>query len=83
MGQETEWAKLVSIEDVIGTGDGDDLRGDEHANSLSGEGGGEVIHGRGGPDRIWGDDGGDYVNSAADRLYGGAGWCCTSAPSRR
>ena len=23
--------------DVIGTGDSDDLRGDEHANSLSGE----------------------------------------------
>ncbi|MBF9034425.1 hypothetical protein HKCCE2091_09250 [Rhodobacterales bacterium HKCCE2091] len=63
------------IEDLQGSGLGDDLRGDNAANRVWGGAGNDVLHGRGGADGLWGQDGDDILLGGwgGDRLDGGAG----------
>ncbi|MGI9357550.1 MAG: calcium-binding protein, partial [Rhizobiaceae bacterium] len=53
--------QLFGIEQVIGTAQGDSLRGDELANTLQGRGGGDLLNGAGGNDTIIGGTGGDVI----------------------
>lgn len=66
---------FVSIEDVQGTAEKDNLRGNEGANRIWGGDGRDVIYGRGGDDVLFGQDGGDVFigGEGADRLEGGKG----------
>ena len=57
---------IVNIENVLGSGYGDVLGGDDGANRLSGGGGNDRLSGRGGDDVLAG-------GAGADRLLGGAG----------
>ncbi len=50
---------LVNVENVTGSGHGDDLRGNDAANTLNGLGGNDVLDGRGGADRLTGGAGSD------------------------
>jgi len=65
----------VVMENAIGGGVADVLRGNTVGNSLEGRGGGDVLYGFGGADRLLGDDGGDQLVGGAgdDYLVGGSG----------
>ncbi len=65
-GGDAEGDVIVDVENVLGSGYGDVLRGDNGANRLSGGGGNDRLSGRGGNDVLAGGAGGD-------RLLGGAG----------
>lgn len=66
---------LISIENAVGTGYGDTLRGSNGANSLWGDAGVDLIRGFGGNDKLYGGTGNDklYGDGGNDRLYGNAG----------
>ena len=57
---------IAQVENVLGSGYGDVLGGDDGANRLSGGGGNDRLSGRGGDDVLEG-------GAGADRLLGGAG----------
>jgi Ca2+-binding RTX toxin-like protein len=74
----------VSVENLIGSGVGDGLFGNEFANTIEGRGGNDhidgragrdIIKGEAGHDQIWGGAGDDELHGGADNdiLYGGAG----------
>ncbi len=65
-GGHAEGDVIVDIENVLGSGYGDVLRGDNGANRLSGGGGNDRLSGRGGDDVLVG-------GAGRDRLLGGAG----------
>ena len=73
--------RLSSIENIIGTDGGDDLRGTNGRNAISGGAGNDLIYGRGGIDGLYGGAGQDTIyggtgndllkgDSYSDRLYG-------------
>ena len=66
---------FVAIENLVGSGYADTLRGDNLANVLQGINGNDSIVGRGGNDTIRGGAGNDtiYGQAGADVLYGDAG----------
>ena len=53
---------IVDVENVLGSGYGDMLKGDSGANQLSGSGGGDVLEGRAGADQLDGGAGLDTVS---------------------
>ncbi|MEL6953060.1 MAG: hypothetical protein AAFY68_00830 [Pseudomonadota bacterium] len=63
------------IEDLQGTGFGDDLRGDASNNRIWGGNGGDILYGRAGNDVLFGQNGDDRLlgGAGADTLDGGAG----------
>lgn len=74
----------VNIENVLGTGYDDALRGNANANILRGGGGADILQGRAGNDdlaggtgndTLYGDEGADILSGedGDDILYGGAG----------
>jgi Ca2+-binding RTX toxin-like protein len=74
----------VNVENLLGTGYDDALRGDTNANILRGGGGADILQGRAGNDdlaggigndTLYGDDGADILSGedGDDILYGGAG----------
>ena len=63
---QAEGDVIVQVENVLGSGHGDVLGGDDGANRLSGGGGNDRLSGRGGDDMLEG-------GAGADRLLGGAG----------
>lgn len=66
---------FVSIENLLGSAQDDDLRGDQAANGLSGGDGKDRLVGRGGDDTLDAGTGNDILigNSGQDHLSGGAG----------
>lgn len=73
---------IFQCTDIIGSGYGDDLRGDQFSNIISGLAGNDELHGRSGSDtlnggdgddRLWGDNNNDTLNggSGNDTLRGG------------
>lgn len=66
---------LTAIEDVVGSNQGDVLRGDGSGNSLAGAAGDDTIHGLGGNDTLTGgrDDDVLFGDDGDDQLYGGEG----------
>ncbi|MDQ6437194.1 calcium-binding protein [Mesorhizobium sp. LHD-90] len=66
--------QLSSIENVIGTWNGDIIRGDAKANVLSGDDGNDTLDGRGGGDTLNGGDNDDILlpGSGDDTVNGGA-----------
>lgn len=66
---------LVSIENLIGSRFGDDLRGDNAINTLYGENGNDTLIGYNGDDALFGGIGRDILNggNGADLIDGGAG----------
>ncbi|QBR38849.1 CHRD domain-containing protein (plasmid) [Leisingera sp. NJS201] len=73
--EAVETDTLISIENLEGSDDGDDLRGDNGANLLNGNGGDDILRGRRGNDELNGGDGNDDLrgNRGADTLDGGSG----------
>ncbi len=67
--------KLVSIENVQGTGLKDTLKGDSNANTLIGEAGNDKLFGKGGNDDLEGGEGADTLlgGKGDDSLEGGQG----------
>ena len=67
---------LISIEGLTGGAGGDQLIGNDIANTLQGLGGFDVLRGLGGDDKIFGGDGNDTLTGGqgADILDGGAGF---------
>lgn len=74
----------LAIENVSGSGWGDDLTGSNYDNKISGEGGGDMIRGQSGHDFLLGGAGDDTIDggfgndilrggAGADTLIGGAG----------
>lgn len=63
------------VENLVGSGYNDSLRGSDVANVIQGLSGNDVLYGRGGNDTLRGGNGNDvlYGNAGADRLYGDAG----------
>ncbi|MDQ8757648.1 cadherin domain-containing protein [Sphingosinicella sp. LHD-64] len=63
------------VENILGTGYADILRGDAASNRIDGGGGNDEIHGRDGDDALYGNDGADLIHggNGADLLEGGAG----------
>ena len=74
-GGHAEGDTIVQVENVLGSGYGDVLGGDDGANRLSGAGGNDRLSGRGGDDVLEGGAGADRLDggAGADRLDGGAG----------
>ncbi|MDQ1902648.1 M10 family metallopeptidase [Paracoccus sp. WLY502] len=66
---------FTSIENLVGSGYSDNLRGDHGGNILQGLAGNDLIYGRSGNDRLYGGAGHDrlFGGAGADQLYGGAG----------
>ncbi|ETX26582.1 M10 family metallopeptidase [Roseivivax isoporae] len=66
---------LASIENVLGTAQGDSLFGDDGANNLQGRGGADRIGGRDGSDVILGGNGDDTLSGGRgdDLISGGSG----------
>ena len=64
---------LISIENLIGTRFGDDLRGDNGVNIISGDNGKDTLIGYNGDDELYGGGGRDILNGGdgADILDGG------------
>lgn len=58
--------RLFSIENILGTNGGDDLRGSDGRNAISGGAGNDLIYGRGGVDGLYG-------GAGRDTIYGGTG----------
>ncbi|MDQ6432620.1 calcium-binding protein [Mesorhizobium sp. LHD-90] len=67
--------QLSSIENVIGTWNGDVIRGDANANVLTGDDGNDTLDGRDGADTLYGGDDDDILlpGSGNDTVNGGAG----------
>jgi Ca2+-binding RTX toxin-like protein len=57
LGEEGANGDIAGVENVIGTGFADELRGDGRDNGLNGKGGNDFIDGRRGEDRLLGGDG--------------------------
>ncbi len=74
-GGHAEGDVIIDIEDIVGSGYGDFLVGDDNTNYLYGNAGDDELRGGGGADALLGDDGDDrlYGGVGADRLEGGAG----------
>ena len=74
-GGHAEGDVIAQVENVLGSGYGDVLGGDDGANRLSGAGGNDRLSGRGGDDHLLGGAGADRLDggAGADRLDGGAG----------
>ena len=66
---------VSNIENVVGSGHADVLRGDDNANRLEGGAGSDELGGGGGADMLDGGDGDDllYGSAGADQLNGGTG----------
>ena len=64
-----------SIEDLLGSAHGDELRGNGVANRIDGGGGNDTLLGRGGSDTLQGGTGSDHLNGGggSDKLDGGGG----------
>lgn len=60
---------------ILGSSDGDKIRGTSFKDIIKGDGGGDAIYGRDGQDRLSGGGGGDDIDggSGSDRIYGGGG----------
>ena len=75
-----EGDRLSDIENVLGSGHGDTLRGDGNANRLEGGAGDDILEGRGGADSLVGGSGidtADYSGSTGRvtvSLMSGSGW---------
>ena len=76
---------LISIEQIRGTRNDDDITGTNGGNRLRGDAGDDELNGRGGDDRLEGGNGNDSLRAAPattccsamlanDTLNGGAGW---------
>lgn len=67
--------RLVSIENIIGSGAADFLYGSAIGNTIAGDGGADLIDGRAGNDTLYGQAGDDILigGDGADRLDGGDG----------
>ncbi len=65
----------ISIENVIGSGGNDDMRGNNDANRIEGRNGNDFLLGRAGDDTLVGGNGNDNMRggSGGDVLNGGAG----------
>jgi len=74
-GGDADGDTLTSIENIIGTGYDDQLRGGNEDNTFFGGNGDDTLKGRGGNDILNGGVGADYLegNSGDDDLYGGLG----------
>jgi Ca2+-binding RTX toxin-like protein len=61
--------------DILGSPDGDDIRGGSRIDLIKGGDGGDGIRGLGGPDELHGEGGGDYIEGGEgnDVLYGQEG----------
>jgi len=61
---------LTAIQNLIGSGSADTLRGDTQANTINGGAGDDTIEGRGGADKLDGGDGNDTVSyqNSSDRV---------------
>jgi Ca2+-binding RTX toxin-like protein len=66
---------LIDIENVIGSGGHDTLRGNDLSNKLWGNGGDDLIFGRGGNDYLFGGDGNDQAwgGTGNDYVFGDQG----------
>ncbi|MCM2474052.1 calcium-binding protein [Rhizobium sp. CG5] len=66
---------LISIENAVGTGYNDTVRGSSGANSLWGDAGVDLVRGFSGNDKLYGGSGNDklYGDAGNDRLYGNSG----------
>ncbi|MCP9481908.1 M10 family metallopeptidase C-terminal domain-containing protein [Shimia sp. CNT1-13L.2] len=69
----TNYADLVSIENVVGSGGSDSIAGNADANELSGGAGADLLNGGAGNDTLNGNAGNDTLNGEAgdDSLLGG------------
>ncbi|MEO9821659.1 MAG: calcium-binding protein [Paracoccaceae bacterium] len=65
----------TSVENLVGSDHGDDLRGDEFENKLQGGDGEDSLNGRLGDDKVLGEDGNDFLlgDDGMDTVNGGAG----------
>ena len=59
---EQDLASTPTIEDIIGSAQGDTLDGDGQANRISGGGGIDIVNGRGGNDTLRGGAGDDFLS---------------------
>jgi Ca2+-binding RTX toxin-like protein len=75
VGGDAQGDVINGIENVNGTGFGDNLNGSAAANTLTGLGGDDVLHGQDGNDTLNGGDNEDFVygDIGNDTLGGGAG----------
>jgi len=66
---------LTSIENIVGSAFGDDLRGNDGVNVIYGGAGNDFIRGRSGGDTLYGDEGNDELlgDLGDDVMYGGTG----------
>ncbi|TCS49914.1 hemolysin type calcium-binding protein [Primorskyibacter sedentarius] len=66
---------IVGIENIAGSAQNDDLRGDKFANKLTGNDGADTLYGGSGGDTLFGGNGSDrlFGNNDNDILYGGNG----------
>ena len=85
---------LISIEQIRGTRNDDDITGTNAGNRLRGDAGDDELNGRGGDDRLEGGNGDDTMVGGAgndmlfgdagnDTLNGGAGWDTLNGGSRQ
>lgn len=74
-GGDAEGDQLSNIENLVGSGLGDTLTGDDGANSLQGEGGNDTLRGGLGDDELSGGTGADTLDGGvgADTMTGGDG----------
>ena len=61
-GGHAEGDVIIDIEDIIGSGYGDFLVGDDSANHLYGNAGDDELWGGAGDDELWGDAGNDWLS---------------------
>ena len=63
---------LTSVEDVVGSPNGDEIRGNLAANKLSGANGNDQLFGNAGPDELHGGAGNDQLSGELgdDRMFG-------------
>jgi Ca2+-binding RTX toxin-like protein len=75
IGGHAQGDRLVSIENIVGSSGGDQIRGDDARNVLDGGAGNDRLYGRGGDDVLIGGAGDDVLDggAGADILYGGSG----------
>jgi Ca2+-binding RTX toxin-like protein len=72
---EAHGDRLAGIEDLTGSAFGDELHGDDGANTFDGGAGNDWLDGRDGDDTLYGGEGDDWLTGGlgADVLDGGAG----------
>jgi VCBS repeat-containing protein len=68
--------RIKDVEQILGTGFADTIRGDASSNFFWGEGGNDLLDGRAGDDRLEGNAGDDILigGAGADQLIGGEGF---------